>query len=60
MQRLHDDFDKQTADIREELAKNKEADEDNNDIIIDATSDQKPASTEDDEADQADAKTANK
>ena len=56
----NDDFDKQTADIREELAKNKEADEDNNDIIIDATSDQKPASTEDDEAGQDDAKTADK
>ncbi|MCD7132244.1 cytochrome P450 [Limosilactobacillus balticus] len=56
----NDDFDKQTADIREELAKNKEADEDNNDIIIDATSDQKPVSTEDDEAGQDDAKTADK
>ena len=40
----NDDFDKQTADIREELAKNKETDEDNKDIIIDATSDQKPSS----------------
>ena len=56
----NDDFDKQTADIREELAKNKETDEDNNDIIIDATSDQKPASTEDDETDQDDANAADK
>ncbi|MCD7131128.1 hypothetical protein LTY36_07995 [Limosilactobacillus agrestis] len=52
----NDDFDKQTAEIREELAKNKEADEDNNDIIIDATNDRKPSPTEDDEVSQDDDK----
>ena len=49
-----------SGDVEPDADENKEADEDNNDIIIDATSDQKPASTEDDEADQDDAKTADK
>lgn len=36
----NDDFDQQTADIREELAKNKETGTADDDIVIDATSDQ--------------------
>lgn len=35
----NDDFDKQTADIREELAKSNETEENDDDIVIDATSD---------------------
>ncbi|WP_076461250.1 hypothetical protein [Limosilactobacillus caccae] len=37
----NDDFDQQTADIREELAKSGETDAADDDIVIDATSDKK-------------------
>lgn len=43
----NDDFDKQTADIREELAKSKEAADNDDDIIIDATSDKEKDTKED-------------
>ena len=48
----NDDFDKKTADIREKLAKDKETAENNNDIIIDATSDQDEVVTDNDNADK--------